>query len=82
MRPAASTATNVTYIGPGSVLNAYAVSKAGEIRVPAGAANGGNALVGRADAGINVPAHVRGRKIPTPQHGNTQDVQAPGMAHR
>ena len=69
-------ALDVTYIGPSPVLNAYAVSKGDEMRVLAGAANGGNALVVRADAGINEPGDFRGKKIATPQHGNTQDVQA------
>jgi NitT/TauT family transport system substrate-binding protein len=69
-------ALDVTYIGPSPVLNAYAVSNGAEMRVLAGAANGGNALVVRADAGISAPADFRGKKIATPQHGNTQDVQA------
>ena len=46
------------------------------MRVLAGAANGGNALVVRADAGITKPEDFRGKKIATPQLGNTQDVQA------
>jgi NitT/TauT family transport system substrate-binding protein len=67
---------DVTYIGPSPVLNAYAKSKGAEIRVLAGAANGGNALVIRPDSGIATPADFRGKKIATPQLGNTQDVQA------
>lgn len=67
---------DVTYVGPGPALNAYAKSKATEIRVLAGAANGGSSLIVRPDAGINTPADFRGKKIATPQLGNTQDVQA------
>lgn len=66
---------DVTYIGPSPVLNAYAKSKGTEIRVLAGAATGGSALVVRADAGITTPADFRGKRIATPQLGNTQDVQ-------
>lgn len=69
-------ALDVTYIGPSPALNAYSKSKGSEIRVLAGAANGGNALVVRADAGITKPEDFRGKKIATPQLGNTQDVQA------
>lgn len=66
---------DVTYIGPSPVLNAYAKSKGSEIRVLAGAANGGSALVVRPDAGIEKPSDFKGKRIATPQLGNTQDVQ-------
>jgi NitT/TauT family transport system substrate-binding protein len=68
-------ALDITYIGPSPVLNAYARSKGDEMRVLAGAANGGNALVVRAGAGIKSPADFRGKRIASPQLGNTQDVQ-------
>lgn len=66
---------DVTYIGPSPVLNAYSKSKGKEIRVLAGAATGGSALVVRADSGIQSPADFKGKKIASPQLGNTQDVQ-------
>jgi NitT/TauT family transport system substrate-binding protein len=66
---------DVTYIGPSPTLNAYAKSKGKEMRVLAGAANGGTALVVRPASGINAPADFRGKKIASPQLGNTQDVQ-------
>lgn len=68
-------ALDVTYIGPSPVLNAYAKSRGKEMRVLAGAANGGSALVVRADSGITAPEHFRGKRIASPQLGNTQDVQ-------
>ena len=68
-------ALDVTYIGPSPVLNAYSKSKATELRVLAGAANGGRALVVRPGANIKTAADLRGKKIATPQLGNTQDVQ-------
>jgi NitT/TauT family transport system substrate-binding protein len=67
---------DVTYIGPSPALNGYAKSKGKEIRVLAGAANGGTALVVRPQSNINTPADFRGKRIATPQLGNTQDVQA------
>lgn len=66
---------DVTYIGPSPVLNAYAVSKGTEMRVLAGGANGGNSLVVRPAANINTPADFKGKKIASPQLGNTQDIQ-------
>ncbi len=67
---------DVTYIGPSPALNAYAKSRGTEIRVLAGAANGGSSLVVRPGANINTPADFRGKKVGTPQLGNTQDVMA------
>lgn len=65
---------DVTYIGPSPAINAYAVSAGREVRLIAGAVNGGAALMVRSDAGIEKPADFRGRSIATPQLGNTQDV--------
>ena len=65
---------DVTYVGPNPALNAHFKSKGDEIRIIAGAANGGAALLVKPDAGINAPADLRGKKIATPQLGNTQDI--------
>jgi NitT/TauT family transport system substrate-binding protein len=67
---------DLTYVGPSPALNAYIRSQGDEIRVLAGAAEGGAALVVAGDGGIVRPADFRGRKIATPQLGNTQDVAA------
>ena len=66
---------DVTYIGPSPTLNAYSKSKGTEMRILAGAANGGSALVVRPAANIKTAADLKGKKIATPQLGNTQDVQ-------
>jgi NitT/TauT family transport system substrate-binding protein len=65
---------DVTYVGPGPALNAYFKSNSEEIRVISGAANGGAALLVKADSPIKAPADFRGKKIATPQLGNTQDI--------
>src|SRR5438874_4482728 len=65
---------DVTYVGQGPALNAHFKSKGEEIRVISGAANGGAALLVKADGPIKVPADFRGKKIATPQLGNTQDI--------
>jgi NitT/TauT family transport system substrate-binding protein len=67
---------DLTYVGPNPALNAYARSRGEEIRVIAGAVNGGSALVVQPDGGLAKPADFRGKRIATPQLGNTQDVSA------
>lgn len=65
---------DVTYVGPNPALNAHFKSNAAEIRIIAGAANGGAALVVGPGGSIGKPGDLRGRKIATPQLGNTQDI--------
>src|SRR2546430_3028179 len=65
---------DVTYVGPGPALNAHFKSNGEEIRVISGAANAGAALVVKADSPIKTAADFRGKKIATPQLGNTQDI--------
>jgi len=67
---------DLTYVGPNPALNAYIRSGGDEIRVLAGAAEGGAALVVPGDGRIRTAADFRGRKLATPQFGNTQDVAA------
>jgi NitT/TauT family transport system substrate-binding protein len=67
---------DLTYVGPNPALNAYIRSQGNEIRIVAGAARGGAALLVRPDSGINKPADFKGKKLATPQLGNTQDVAA------
>jgi NitT/TauT family transport system substrate-binding protein len=65
---------DLTYVGPGPALNAYTKSNGTEVRLIAGAANGGAALVVQPDQNLKTPADFRGKKIATPQLGNTQDI--------
>jgi NitT/TauT family transport system substrate-binding protein len=65
---------DLTYVGPGPALNAYTRSNGAEVRLVAGAANGGAALVVQPDQNLKTPADFRGKKIATPQLGNTQDI--------
>lgn len=65
---------DLTYVGPSPAINAYARSRGEEIRIVAGAANGGAALVVQADANLKTATDFRAKKIATPQLGNTQDV--------
>src|SRR5213596_23520 len=65
---------DLTYVGPGPALNAYTKSNGQEIRLIAGAANGGAGLVVQPDQNLKAAADFRGKKIATPQLGNTQDI--------
>jgi NitT/TauT family transport system substrate-binding protein len=65
---------DLTYIGPNPAINGYVKSKGEALRIIAGATSGGAVLVVRSDAGINTPADFRGKKVASPQLGNTQDV--------
>ena len=65
---------DLTYVGPGPALNAYTKSNGAEVRLIAGAANGGAALVVQPDQNLKAAGDFRGKKIGTPQLGNTQDI--------
>ena len=67
---------DLTYVGPNPALNAYIRSKGDEIRVLAGAAEGGAALVVKDGGPLKTPADFKGKRLATPQLGNTQDVAA------
>ncbi len=67
---------DLTYVGPNPAINAYAKSGGHEVRIIAGAVNGGAALVVQSDSTMKTAADFRGKKIATPQFGNTQDVAA------
>jgi NitT/TauT family transport system substrate-binding protein len=67
---------DLTYVGPNPALNAYIRSRGDEIRVLAGAAQGGAALVVPGSGKISTPAQFKGLRLGTPQLGNTQDVAA------
>ncbi len=65
---------DLTYVGPSPALNAYAVSAGREVRILAGAVNGGAALMVPAESSLHAAEDFKGCSIATPQLGNTQDV--------
>jgi NitT/TauT family transport system substrate-binding protein len=67
-----SHAIDATYIGPNPTVNAWQKTRKQGIKVVAGAASGGVAFVVKPT--INGPEDLKGKKIATPQLGNTQDV--------
>jgi NitT/TauT family transport system substrate-binding protein len=69
-----SGAIDMTYIGPNPAIAGYVRSNGEALRVVAGAASGGVSLVVRNDSGINKPEDFHGKRVASPQLGNTQDV--------
>ncbi|WP_405142984.1 ABC transporter substrate-binding protein [Sphaerisporangium sp. NBC_01403] len=67
-----SDAIDATYIGPNPAINAWSKSKGQAIKIVAGSASGGVYLIVKPT--INSAADLKGKKIATPQLGNTQDV--------
>ena len=67
-------AIDMTYVGPNPAINGYVRSNGEALRVVAGAASGGASLVVRNDSGIQRPEDFHGKRVASPQFGNTQDV--------
>jgi NitT/TauT family transport system substrate-binding protein len=67
-------AIDLAYVGPNPTVAGYVRSQGEAVRVIAGAASGGASLVVRNGAGIRTVADFHGKKVATPQQGNSQDV--------
>jgi NitT/TauT family transport system substrate-binding protein len=67
-------AIDMTYVGPNPALTGYVRSDGEALRIVAGATSGGAGLVVRKDSGIEKPEDFHGKRVATPQLGNTQDV--------
>ena len=67
---------DIGYVGPGPALNAHSKGRGEKIRVIAGAAANGVLIVARKDAGITSLSQLAGKRLATPQLGNTQDISA------
>lgn len=65
---------DATFIGPNPAINGFAQTDGSLLRIVAGTTSGGAALVAR--AGITSIDQLVGKKVATPQLGNTQDVAA------
>lgn len=65
---------DMTYIGPNPAINGYIRSQGKALKIVAGATSGGAVLVIRGDLNISKPQDFKGKKIASPQLGNTQDV--------
>jgi NitT/TauT family transport system substrate-binding protein len=62
-----------SYVGPNPAINSYVRSE-GSIKVISGVSSGGVVFVVRNDSGIHLPSDLAGKRLASPQIGNTQDV--------
>ena len=69
-------AIDISYVGPNPAINAHLKTRGKDIRIVAGACSGGAALVVPGDGRITKDTDFKGKKVATPQLGNTQDVAA------
>jgi NitT/TauT family transport system substrate-binding protein len=67
-----SGAIDATYIGPNPAINGWSQSKGSALKIIAGSTSAGAGLVVKPT--INTAADLKGKKIASPQLGNTQDV--------
>jgi NitT/TauT family transport system substrate-binding protein len=74
MEAIAANSIDFTYVGPSPAINLYVKAQGDEVRIIAGAVEGGAALVVQPDGRLSKPEDFRGKAIATPQLGNTQDV--------
>jgi len=65
-------AVDASYVGPNPAINGFIKSNGDALRIVSGATSGGAFLVVKSS--INSAADLKGKKIATPQLGNTQDV--------
>ncbi|MGW0700735.1 aliphatic sulfonate ABC transporter substrate-binding protein [Streptomyces sp. NPDC002867] len=64
---------DIGFIGPSPAVNGYVKSQGKSLRIVGGSASGGVKLVVNPKK-IKTLDDVKGKRIATPQHGNTQDV--------
>lgn len=66
-------AIDMTFVGPNPAINGYTQSGGRNLRTVCGAASGGAALVAHPDR-LDDLADLPGKRIATPELGNTQDI--------
>lgn len=67
-------AIDLLYVGPNPAVNGYVRSQGDALRIVAGVASGGAGFVVREDSGIEHFEDIQGKRIASPQKGNSQDV--------
>lgn len=65
---------DIAYVGPSPVINGYVRSGGKALKVISGVASGGSLFVVRPDSKIKKATDLSGKRIATPQLGNTQDI--------
>lgn len=67
---------DIAYVGPGPAINVYVKSAGDALRIIAGSCGGGARLIVRKGSNIATVRDFRGKRMATPQLGNTQDIAA------
>ncbi|NVN98664.1 MAG: ABC transporter substrate-binding protein [Geobacteraceae bacterium] len=65
---------DLVYVGPNPAVNAFMRSKGRSLRIIAGSASGGAALVVPKESIVASAKDLKGKKVAAPEMGNTQDV--------
>ena len=65
---------DLAYVGPGPAINGFLKSENGDVKILSGAASGGASLVVHPNSVIESVNDFAGKRIASPQIGNTQDV--------
>ena len=61
-------------VGPGPIINGFLKSNGQDLKILAGAANGGASFIIQKDSGLDSIENFQGKRIASPQISNTQDV--------
>ena len=69
-----SNSVDVAYVGPGPVINGFLKSDGKDLKILAGAANGGASFIIQKDSGLDSIENFSGKRVAAPQISNTQDV--------
>ena len=65
---------DIAYVGPGPAINGFLKSEQRNVKILSGAASGGVSFIVHPDSKIESVADFEGKRIATPQIGNTQDI--------
>ncbi len=65
---------DIAYVGPSPAINGYVRSGGRALKVIAGVASGGSLFVVRPESNIKAAMDLSGKRIASPQLGNTQDI--------
>jgi len=69
---------DIAYVGPSPVINGYVRSGGKALKVISGVSSGGALFIVRPDSNIKKPIDLSGKRIASPQLGNTQDIALRG----
>ena len=69
-----SNSVDLAYVGPGPVINGFLKSDGKDLKILAGAANGGASFVIQKNSGLELIENYPGKRVAAPQISNTQDV--------